>query len=61
MTLRIMFIGLLALTVSGLLAKMQFSERSVHCLDCPSETCLCIETIDGEWVLSPEVGDAEEE
>ena len=32
-----------------------------HCEDCPSVTCLCIQNVDGSWVLSPEVGDAEED
>lgn len=32
-----------------------------HCSDCPSETCLCIQGNEGEWMLSPEVGDVDEE
>ncbi len=28
-----------------------------HCSDCPSEKCLCIQDVDGKWILSPEVGD----
>jgi|APSaa5957512535_1039671.scaffolds.fasta_scaffold184995_2 hypothetical protein len=35
-------------------------EVSPHCKDCPSETCLCIQDVDGVWMLSPEVGDASE-
>ena len=36
--------------------------EAIHCKDCPSETCLCIEgKIDNSevWMLSPEVGDAD--
>ena len=32
-----------------------------HCEDCPSVTCLCIQNVDGSWVLSPEVGDTKED
>lgn len=28
-----------------------------HCDDCPSVECLCIQNIDGNWMLSPEVGE----
>ena len=29
----------------------------VHCSDCPSAECLCIQDVDGNWMLSPEVGE----
>lgn len=35
--------------------------HSIHCSDCPSEKCLCIQDNGGEWMLSPEVGDVDEE
>ena len=35
-------------------------DTSPHCKDCPSETCLCIQDVDGAWMLSPEVGDTNE-
>ena len=28
-----------------------------HCSDCPSAECLCIQDVDGNWMLSPEVGE----
>ena len=33
---------------------------TIHCEDCPSETCLCIQDVEGNWMLCPEVGDADE-
>jgi hypothetical protein len=28
-----------------------------HCSDCPGVECLCIQDVDGNWMLSPEVGE----
>ena len=28
-----------------------------HCSNCPSVECLCIQDVDGNWMLSPEVGE----
>ena len=28
-----------------------------HCSDCPSVKCLCIQDVNGKWMLSPEVGE----
>ena len=28
-----------------------------HCSDCPSAECLCIQDVEGNWMLSPEVGE----
>ncbi len=28
-----------------------------HCDNCPSSECLCIQDVDGNWMLSPEVGE----
>lgn len=29
----------------------------VHCDDCPSVECQCIQDVKGNWMLSPEVGE----
>ena len=28
-----------------------------HCSDCPGAECLCIQDVNGNWMLSPEVGE----
>ena len=33
------------------------TEASELCEGCPGVDCLCIETVSGGWVLSPEIGD----
>ena len=30
-----------------------------HCEDCPGPECDCVKTAEGEWIISPEAGDAE--
>lgn len=39
------------------LAMLILSPSTDHCSDCPSVECLCIQDVDGNWMLSPEVGE----
>jgi hypothetical protein len=39
------------------LMMISMSLSTDHCSDCPSVECLCIQGADGNWMLSPEVGE----
>ena len=52
-------IGVILLSI--VYALVSYTQDTNHCSDCPSITCLCIQNNDGTWVLSPEVGDAEDD
>ena len=64
--MRIVYIVAPAIALILMLAMLLFvtnieTPHSIHCNDCPSEKCLCIQGNGGEWMLSPEVGDVDEE
>ena len=40
-----------------LLAMITTSVAVDHCDNCPGVECLCIQDVDGNWMLSPEVGE----
>ena len=46
---------LFALFMLSVLVMMTLSTD--HCSDCPSLECLCIQDAQGNWMLSPEVGE----
>lgn len=37
--------------------KYASEEARIHCSDCPSEKCICIQGEGGVWYISPEVGE----
>ena len=39
------------------LMMISMSLSTDHCSECPSVECLCIQDVDGNWMLSPEVGE----
>jgi hypothetical protein len=53
-------IALVLILVTMLFVTSIETPRSVHCSDCPSKTCLCIQDNTDKWMLSPEVGDVDE-
>jgi len=54
----LLFITVILFTVSCATYPKYASEQAkVHCVDCPSEKCICIQGADGEWYISPEVGE----
>ena len=49
---------LITLFILLMMVALSFSTESEgHCSDCPSPECLCIQDVNGNWMLSPEVGD----
>ena len=40
-----------------LLVQVTLAVTEDHCSDCPGVECLCIQDVNGNWMLSPEVGD----
>ncbi len=41
----------------GSYPKYASEQAKVHCADCPSEKCVCIQGKGGVWYISPEVGE----
>ena len=37
--------------------KYASKQAEIHCVDCPSEKCICIQGETGEWYVGPEVGE----
>ena len=38
-------------------SKYASEQAKVHCIECPSEECICIQGKDEVWYISPEVGE----
>ena len=57
MNINILYIGapLTALLMLSIMVVMALTTD--HCRGCPSTECLCIQDVDGNWMLSPEVGE----
>jgi len=50
--------AVLLLAVSCVSYPKYASEKAkIHCADCPSEKCICIQGEDNAWYISPEVGE----
>tara|TARA_B100000927_G_C16057233_1_gene305634 strand:+ start:231 stop:404 length:174 start_codon:yes stop_codon:yes gene_type:complete len=41
----------------GAYPKYASEQAKIHCGDCPSEECVCIQGKDQVWYISPEVGE----
>ncbi len=48
---------LFALLMVSVMVILSLSTKQGHCSDCPGVECLCIQDVDGNWMLSPEVGE----
>ena len=52
------FIAVMLLAISCATYPRYASEQAkIHCADCPSEECICIQGENGLWYISPEVGE----
>ena len=49
-------VSLLAISCASY-PKYESKQAEIHCVECPSEKCICIQGETGEWYISPEVGE----
>ena len=50
-------VGLLFAASCASYPKYVSEQAKAHCVDCPSEKCICIQGKGGVWYISPEVGE----
>ena len=48
---------LFALFIVSVMIVLSLTTEQGHCINCPSVECLCIQDVNGNWMLSPEVGE----
>jgi hypothetical protein len=57
MNINVLYVAAPLFALLVLLAMVTMSLSTDHCSDCPGVDCLCVRDVNGNWMLSPEVGE----
>ena len=57
MNINVLYVAAPLFALFVLLTMVTMSLSTDHCSDCPGVDCLCVRDVNGNWMLSPEVGE----
>ena len=57
MNINVLYVAAPLFALFMLLVMVATALSTDHCSDCPGADCLCIQDVNGGWMLSPEVGE----